>query len=187
MNSHELAEKLGALIREERHTTNEILSLINLALEKRSYLDLGFSSMFDWLVKGFGYSNAAAYRRIEAAKLLRSVPEATQKLASGEVNLSTLCKAQAVIRAQEKAVGQQVAKETKKEIIQKIENKSTQEAEQVLISILPEAASSVKQDRRTIVNETTTRLAVNLPSESTQDLNRAKEVLSHKYPRAFGC
>jgi len=44
--------------------------------------------MFDWLVNGFGYAKASAYERIEAAKLLRVVPEISEKLASGRLNVN---------------------------------------------------------------------------------------------------
>src|SRR5262245_38920543 len=101
MTNRELGEKLGALIRQERKITNEILSYINLALERRAYLEHSYQSMIEWLTKGFGYSGSAAYRRLEAAKLLRAVPEIAEKLESGSVNLSTVAKAQTVIKAQE--------------------------------------------------------------------------------------
>jgi hypothetical protein len=182
MTSHEIGQQLGKLILEERCTTKAILEIINLALGKRAYLELGFSSMFDWLVKGFGYSNAAAYRRIEAAKLLKAVPEVSEKLSAGLVNLSTLSKAHTMIRAQEKV--SKVTNEVKAEIVRKIENKSVQETEQVLMAAFPAVASHVHQERRTTVNETTVRHAMNFSIEESQDLKRAKEVLSHQLPNA---
>ena len=184
MTNHELGQKLSVLIRKERKITNEILELISLALERRSYLELGFSSMFDWLVKGFGYSSSAAYRRIEAARLLKAVPEASQKLEDGRVNLSTLAKAQSVIRYQEKISGKKVSAEVKGEIVKSIENKSAIETEQTLISIFPEAASEVKQERRTVINAHEIRHQMNLSNEAALNLKRAKEILSHKLPHA---
>lgn len=101
MTSLQIGEHLGKLILEERKQTNEVLKVINLASETRAYLDLGYPSMFEWLTKKFGYSNAAAYRRIEAARLLRVVPEVAKKLEEGSVSLSSLAKAQSAMRAQE--------------------------------------------------------------------------------------
>ncbi len=108
MTNRELARELGKLVSEERRITHEILKLINSAFERRAYLEHGFSSMFEWLVSGFGYSHSAAFRRIEAARLIKSVPDAAEKLQSGELNLSTLSKAQFAIRAQEKSTGQKI-------------------------------------------------------------------------------
>ena len=161
-SNQELAQKLSQLIQTERATTNEILKLINLSLERRAYLELGYSSMFDWLTKGFGYSNAAAFRRIEAARLLKSVPEVSQKLSEGSVNLSTLSKAQTIIRTKEKADGKLLSQEVKEEIVKSIENKSTQETEQTLIAMFPETASTVHQERRQVISDSQIRYQLNL-------------------------
>jgi hypothetical protein len=182
MTNYELAEKLEGLIRQERKITNEILSLINVALERRSYLELGYSSMFDWLVKGFGYSNAAAYRRIESARLLKAVPEASRKLEDGQVNLTTLSKAQSIIKNQEKTTGKKISSEFKAEVIEKIEYKSTEQAEQVLFSLFPEAAAQERKEHRRVVDADTNRVSVNLPQVALNDMARAKEILSHKFP-----
>ncbi len=184
ISNHQIGEKLSTLIRDERRITNEILTLINLALDRRAYLDLGFSSMFDWLVKGFGFSSSSAYRRIEAARLLKSVPEATQMLEEGRVNLSTLCKVQTVIKQQEKMTGEKISNAIKEEIVKTIENKSVLETEQTMVSIFPETTSLIKQERHTIINEHFTRIQLNFPNIAIENLKRAKELLSHKFPNA---
>ena len=184
MNHRELEIKLSELIRQERSITNEILRLINIALEKRSYLELGYSSMFDWLVRGFGFSNAAAHRRIEAARMLKAVPGAAEKLSQGLVNLSTLSKAQTIIKHHEKVSGLKVTASEKAEIVESIENKSMVEAEQTLIEKFPDAASEVYQERKRVIDDKTIRYQLNLPNEATENLKRAKEILSHKFHNA---
>ncbi len=184
MTPYEVAEKLSVLIRTERKTTNEILALINLALEKRSYLELGFASMFDWLVKGFGYSNAAAYRRIEAARLMNAVPSISNKLENGNLNLSTVSRANSAIRAQEKATGLKVSLELKTKIVEQIQKLSQQDAELKLMAAFPEAKLEVQRERRTVIDAHTVRHAMNLSTAATADLQRAREVLSHSMPGA---
>lgn len=183
LSSYELAEKLAKLIKEERKITNEILEILNEALKTRCYLELGYSSLFEWLTKGFGYSNAAAYRRIEAVRLIQSVPEVSEKLEKGEVNLSTVCKVQSVIKAKEKLSGEKLKNNLKKEIIKEIEHKSVEETEKTLISLFPETALSIHQTRKVIINESTTRYSLNLSKEATNNLERLKEILSHKFPQ----
>lgn len=184
MTNHEIARKLEELAARERKITNEILQIIIIAMDRRTYLELGFPSMFEWLVRGFGYSNGAAYRRIEAAKVLKAVPDATKKLQEGRVNLSTLSKAQNCFKNREKKTGHKVQGQEKRKVLQKLENKSQREAEQILASLFPEAQPPARQDRRTVVDENTTRLSVNLTNETMNHLQRAKEVLSHKLPEA---
>lgn len=182
MTSYQIGEALSELVLSERRVTNEILTLINLAQHKRAYLELGYSSMFDWLVKGFGYSSSAAYRRITAARLIQSVPEASQKLSEGKVNLSTLSKAQSMIRQQENILGSKIDNLSKEEIVRNIENKSVEETERMMISLYPEIASDVSNERRTVINEDLIRHHINLSHEATSNLKRAKEVLSHQFP-----
>lgn len=184
MTNHELGIRLGQQIANERKITHEILVLINLALEGRAYLELGYSTMFDWLTKGFGYSNASAFRRIEAARLLNDVPEAGAQLKDGRINLSTLSQVQTVIRAQEKISGVKVSLKLKKQIVEKIENRSSLSTEQFLTSVFPDTVTAIHQERRTVIDENQTRHQMNLPTQATADLSRLKEVLSHIFPFA---
>ncbi len=131
-----------------------------------------------------GYSNAAAYRHIEAARLLKAVPSVSEKLTAGSVNLSTLSKAQSIIKQQEKTSGQKVSSLEKADIIKSIENKSAVEVEQTLTERFPETASQVYQERRRVIDQNQIRLQMNLSNETAEQIQRAKEVLSHKFPNA---
>jgi 5-methylcytosine-specific restriction endonuclease McrA len=52
------------------------------------------------------------------------------------------------------------------------------------LSLFPEAASQIRQERTTIVDENTARLAVNLSNETLADLQKIKDLLSHSMPEA---
>lgn len=183
MTTKEIQNRLGQLVKEERKLTKEILALINHALERRAYLELGYASMFEWLTKEYGYSNAAAYRRIEAARLLKVMPELAPRLERGEVNLSTLAKAQSIFRAEEKA-GRKPSVDEKRSAVTQIAGKSILEAEQALLKIFPAGASSVQRERCVALNEETIRLSINLTNQTAANLKRAREILSHKFPQA---
>lgn len=71
MTHHQLAEKLGCLIRQERKITHEILELINSCLERRTFLELGFSSMFDWLTKN-SYPSTKSKAKDKVQKPIKS-------------------------------------------------------------------------------------------------------------------
>lgn len=184
ITSHEFAKKLGAMIREERRLTTEILQMISQASQRHVYLDLGYGSLFDWLTQYYGYSNAAAQRRIEAARLLKSVPEVTTLIQQGRINLSTLSRAQSTLRAQERATSKVISREEKRKIVEALADKSSDEAARILVARFPSAAQQAQRDRRTVVSESLTRHAVNLTRVATANLDRAKSLLSHKLPRA---
>jgi 5-methylcytosine-specific restriction endonuclease McrA len=140
--------------------------------------------MFDVLVRGLGFSSSAAFRRIEAAKVLLAVPKAVEKFESGELNLTTLAKAQTLMKAQEKVTGQRLTREFKEQVIEAIENKSSEDAERELIQLMPDCKVEVHKERRMILDEETTRHSLNFSKKMSADLKRAKEVFSHKFPNA---
>ena len=182
MTNREIESKMQALVKTERQITGEILTLVNLAQERKLYLELGFPSLFEWLVKGHHYSESAAYRRIQAARLLQSVPEISEKLDSGEVNLSTLAKAQSAIQACEKKTGEKLSSEIKASLVKKIEWKTQLEAERAILTVLPEAKSV--QEKLSPVDADTSKLSTFLPNEVIEELKRVKDLLSHRFPNA---
>ncbi len=77
-----------------------------------------------------------------------------------------------------------VSSEKKAEVVKQIEQKTMLEAEQALVSIFPQIAPTIHQERVTVINESTSRMATNLPNETLKDLERVKELLSHSHPNA---
>ena len=104
-----IISELRLAIQEERKITLQILHLINEAHARRLYASAGYSTLFEWLTKEFGYSAAAAMRRLDSARALREVPSIERKIETGEVNLTNLAKVQSVIRSEEKRTGERMA------------------------------------------------------------------------------
>lgn len=93
-SNNALSINLEKLVRSERKITNLILQYIFEFESRRLYADLGFDSMFTYLTKHLGYSEAAAYRRLQSARLLRQLPETSTKIDTGALNLSQLSQLQ---------------------------------------------------------------------------------------------
>lgn len=182
MTNAELESRLTILVKEERTLTQEILSLIREGERRRLYIERGFKNVYDWLVRGYGYSHAAAYRRIEAARLLESVPVAKEKLASGELNLTTLSQLQSAIKSQEKRAGVQVTQETKETLVGKIEGKSARETEEIIREKFPETKPNKESLRP--VDGKNLKLTIILEKEAVKAIERVKELLSHSHPNA---
>lgn len=182
MTNQEIERRLKKLVSTERKITNEILKLIRLADERKLFLDLGHSSLFDWLTKGLGYSESAAQRRINSARLLGAVPEVSKKIESGKLNLTTLSRAQSAIRLQEKVTGTKLTQEQKAHVVERIEEKSSVEAEKILVDLFPQAALQVSREKKTEIANDQVRLSVNLSLGTIEDLERIKELLSHVIP-----
>ena len=133
----ELVASVRRLVANERRITGEILAHINEVERRRLYSDLGFSSLFEWLTKDLKYSAPAAYRRMQAARMLLAVPEAVAQIENGELNLTTLAQVQTAIRNEEKRTGEKVSAGEKRHILCAIESSSTRETENVLSQKFP--------------------------------------------------
>ena len=173
-----IISELRLTIQEERKITLQILHLINEAHARRLYASAGYSTPFEWLTKEFGYSAAAAMRRLDSARALRDVPSIEKKIETGEVNLTNLAKVQSVIRSEEKRTGERMDVLAKSKAFEMIENKSSREAEFLLATAYPEAAPIKSESIRTI-NETEVRVQVTLTKQQLAALERVREVASH--------
>ncbi len=79
LSNENLITAVRSLVKEERRITREILDHINEVARRRLYADLGFSSIFDWLVKDLGYS--CPISRNGATQFLQSEPPERQRRA----------------------------------------------------------------------------------------------------------
>ena len=172
------------LVKEERRVTRAILDHINEVERRRAYAELGYSSVFDWLVHDLGYSESAAYRRIQAARLLKAVPEAAARLEAGVVSLTTLAKAQTFFRADEKRRGTRISIEEKSQVVDSISSCSGRETERRLASLFPEVTNAQALDRTRLIDDDRVSVQVTFTRTQHEKLKRLGEVLSHSHPGA---
>ena len=94
LQNKELLSRTKQLVQKERNRHIQILYHLGEIESRKLYLGLGFSSLFDYVVKELGYSEGAAYRRIKAMKLCRDLPGTRNRLQSGRLSLSAACQLQ---------------------------------------------------------------------------------------------
>jgi len=126
-----LDQKLKALVKTERKITHEILLIIQTLDLTKSYRELGYSSLYEYLTKEIGYSEGAAQRRISSARLMKEVPSVEQELQTGELNLSQVSLAQVAFKQEN------LNSEKKEKILKKLKNKSTYETKKILLEECP--------------------------------------------------
>ncbi len=90
LSSHALTARLGELLATERRTIAAFV--LHLAeLERRQlHLELGYSSTFVFCTQFLKLTNAAAFRRTTAARLVTRYPAIAEMLADGRLCLTTL-------------------------------------------------------------------------------------------------
>jgi len=91
LGDEELVRQLKRWVREDRELTATILVHLGEVEERGLFRDEGFSSMFNYAVRGLAMSEAQATLRIRAARVARKFPEALEMVVRGELHLSALC------------------------------------------------------------------------------------------------
>ena len=164
MNIH---HQLLQLRQKEKLITGEILEKLQLLEDNKEYLDLGHSSLFDYLVRALGYSEATAYQRQACVRLSREVPEIKDKIEQGTLTVSAVTVAYKHLRRQPLA--------EKRKTLQSLENKSTREVKKLFLE--PALPLKVKKtEYREKVH-----LRLELSHEQHEKLKRLKNLKSHKH------
>lgn len=183
LTDQDLKERLPRLVRHERKLMALVLEHIAEVDRRRLYLDWGFSSLFVYLVQELKYSEASANRRMSAARALHKMPELLQDVEVGSLNLSQISIVQATIRNEEKAKGEKIPIEQRKEIYESVRSKNQIQTQKILDEKLPVQEPStpvVEKYKRDDSVEVTLRI----PRELFAKLKEVKDLYSHVAPGA---
>jgi hypothetical protein len=91
VKNSELLAGLSELVQRGNEITGGVLAHLAELEERMLHLELGFPSLFAYCVQVLGMSEAAAGRRVAAARVCRRFPEAFELVAQGDLHLSALC------------------------------------------------------------------------------------------------
>ena len=140
LSNNELIAELEKLVAQEKQTTNEIVRHLAEIEERKLYLDLGYSSMFDYATQRLGYSASSAMRRIRVARAGTKVPEIFNYLAEEKVSLSALS-----------ACSDVLVKQDGRQVLERLKGKTREEAEWISASYKPVTPQSVKDKIKKVV------------------------------------
>jgi len=120
------------LVNEERKSTILILRHVREIEIRRLFIDLGFSSMYEYCIKHLKYSEGQTQRRLSSARLFTELPEIESKIQAGDLNITSLSKIQSFLKV-ERTAENELSHEEKLGLIEHLENKSTRQAEKDLV------------------------------------------------------
>lgn len=176
VSDRDLESNLKSLIRKERMLLHFILEHIKEVDSRRLYLDRSYSSMYEYLVREIGYSNSAAMRRLEAARLLNVVPILSDKIQDGSINLSQIGELARAIREKER-VGEKISQDAKIAVVEQIAGLSfeqTQKAVAIGLDIELKDPERVK-----VQKDDSVHLSITLTREQYELLTSCKEKAAH--------
>ena len=142
ISDQELLTRISGLAKTENETTVELLLYLGELEERKLYLSLGYSSLFDYCQRKLLYSEPAAVRRIKAARCIKAFPEVEGLLLERAVSLSTVCLFAPLLNL-----------ENRVELLQGVKGKSKTEVERFLALYRPVTQKPVEKIRVVVVKE----------------------------------
>jgi hypothetical protein len=91
MNNTEFHVEFEKAARVNQSSVVTILHFINDCERRKSFLDLGYSSIWDYSVRKLKYSSSTGSRYIQAARCILKHPETLPMLEARELSISTIC------------------------------------------------------------------------------------------------
>jgi hypothetical protein len=166
----------------QRAITLELLSQLNEIERRHLYSKFSCASLHDYCVRELKMSSGNACHHINAARLLREIPAIEEKVLSGAIAITTITQAEAFFKREAK-VGNKFESSRKEEILSRLEEKSTREADKILFaeSVQPEIHLREKISQK---SASLTEVKLYFDEETMQMLLRLKEVWSHAIPNA---
>jgi hypothetical protein len=117
---------LKKLRKAENTAVAEIILYLSELDLRQAYRELGYSSLFTYCSEALGYSEGAAYRRVQATRLYRTNPEILNSIKEGKL---TLCSVAEIAKVKEC--------DDKRKLIETSEGRSKREVQVLAAGFLP--------------------------------------------------
>lgn len=179
LSNNELIAHSKNLADQERALCVQILHHLMIIEDRRLYAQRGYGSLLEFAVKELKYSENAAYRRVQATRLMRGVPEVKEKIQSGTLSLTNAAQIQKFVRAEKKHNNKLYSNIEKINLIKKVENQSTRKCEMTLREISPLA---VPKEKERVLSKEEIEIRFVADSELMKKLEQIKQLSSHKNP-----
>lgn len=140
VSNDKLILNLKLLAEKEREVIAKIVLHLAEMFKRKLYLEAGYSSLFSYAVKELKYSEAAAGRRIQAAKCIIEFPEVYNMLLTGDITLSAICKISSILN-----------QDNSKEILSKVRGLSKSQIEILVCSYKNVVKKEVKDKIEPII------------------------------------
>lgn len=162
------------LASEYREVTAKLLHHLREIENRKLYSELGYSSLFNYVVQELGFDEASASRRVKASRLLEVLPAIEQKIENGDLTLSNLAKASDLFKN-----NNIVDNDKKIEILEKIENLSMRSCEKTLLELTDKELPPPRREIRPI-SKTFNLLTVAITDDGEAILKELKGLLAHR-------
>ena len=176
MSDNLLLENIKELVKKESKITAEIITHLEEVDRRKLFSELKYKSLFDYSVMELGYSEDQAYRRVNAMRLSRKIPEVKKKIDDGELSLTNVN----LLSGFFKELDLQTTE--KSSVIEKVSNKSKRECQNILMGIREDKGMASPPKKDIVKNESsnTVRLSVTISKETMKKIEQIKGIFAHQ-------
>jgi hypothetical protein len=178
LSNEDLETSLRVHINNERNTLHIILDHIKEVAKRELHLAQGFPDVKRYLMKKYGYSEPAARRRVEAANILKDVPDLASKIEDGSICLTAIGELTRAIKEKENVSREKVSAAQKTELVAMISGKSVPESQQQLAQALDIKIRDYEHQR--VQKDESVRLELTVSKELFEKLNQCRDLSAHQ-------
>lgn len=115
----------------EQRSARILLTHLHEIKKRRIYAEVGYSSLWEYAVKGLGFDEAGACQRIRAMELMMTVPEAKKQIEQGTLSIAKAAVVQSHIRSQAKD-SKPMDQKAKTDVLMQVQHCSVRETREAL-------------------------------------------------------
>ncbi len=201
LKNREIINKVQGLVGKQRECMSLLIYHL-IELDKRQlHLSLGYSGLFAYLSKNLKFSEGSAWRYTQAVKVGIILPEVINLLKEGQISLCNLAQAGKKLLSEELTSTEKVKlldelkgktkSQVEKLLAPKVKNPPKEKVQTLIFDqepIKPQARlqktkSKEKKKNEAPIKVVLKKLTFTVSESSYKKLERAKEVLSNKYPK----
>ena len=176
-----LLEETDKNVQSEREATVRVLRNFLEIDRRRLYSALGKSSLKEFVMDRYQFSDDEAWRRVNAMRLLAEIPQLEKKIELGSLSLTHINLAQSLFKHERKNHQRVFTNQEKLEVLKQIENTSTREAQRLIFSLA--SSPMVKsQDRVRDIGEDRVEIKFSAPRVVAERLEMLKGFKAHSAP-----
>ncbi len=172
LSDEKLHENTICAAKREQEATLVTLNHLAEVERRRLHSKLGFASLFDYVVNALRFSEPAASQRIQAMRLMKSVPLAREMIESGTLKLSQAASLQKFIKQEEKI--SPVSQEKKEALLQRISGQSFRKAQALLMA--QSSQPEKHQESQRPIGANRTELKFTIDEQTREQLERIREL-----------
>ena len=174
LQDKEILGRVTELSKYERKTQSLFLLYLAEVEKRQLHAVLGYSSLFRFCVEHLNYSEASSLKRIQAARAGNNFPEILEYIQKGEMTLKVVSLISPYLKQGEGI-----------KLIPLCRNKKTREVEKLIAARFPnqDKNDKIRRQKIEILSEQRIHFSFTADAELGGMVERAKDLLSNKYPQ----